>query len=136
MAIRIINLPLKKYGLHRFQRLIRVIFLRLSHYIPKIIVLLQRCSPERVYAPPLEDYLKSSSCILNLLESISSLSYVTSAPFRTRVTEVMFLLLLILSLIASLNLPIEISDSITITATGACLFASRRALSMELIVVD
>ena len=58
-----------------------------------------RCSPERVCAPPLEDYLKSSSCILNLPESISSLLYVTSASFRTRITEEMFLHLLILSLI-------------------------------------
>ena len=82
--IKTIKLPLQKYNIFSF----------LVLYIPKIIVLLQRCSPERVYAPPLEDYLKSSSCILNLLESISSLSYVTSAPFRTRVTEVMFLLLL------------------------------------------
>ena len=89
----------------------------------EIFVFLPRCSPERVCAPPLEDYLKSSSCILNLPESISSLLYVTSAPFRTRVTEEIFLHLLILSLIASLNLPIVLNPVIfryvkTLTRNG------------------
>ena len=83
----------------------------------EIFVFLQRCSPERVYAPTLEDYLKSSSFILKSSRIISSFLYVTSLSCRMSVIDVIFVQRFILSLRAFLFLRRENTHYLILNGT-------------------